>query len=122
MATLETYTTKFLVVMAVLFGIDLIWLFTGGQYSVQMHARIQRSVVSFRYAAAIPVYAAMAWLLLQATSVRQAALIGLCTYAIYDFTNYALLDQYDLGFAAADALWGGFLFAAAWTLVKRIGY
>jgi uncharacterized membrane protein len=112
---------KFVIVMLVLLGIDMLWLLTGGQYSVQMHARIQRSPVSFRYAAAIPVYAAMAWLLLQATSVRQAALFGLCAYVIYDFTNYALLDQYDLGFAVADALWGGFLFAAAWTVVKRIG-
>jgi uncharacterized membrane protein len=114
--------TKFLVVMGVLLGIDMIWLFTGGQYSVQMHARIQRAPVSFRYIAAIPVYAAMAWLLLQATSVRQAALLGLSAYTIYDFTSYALLNEYDLGFAVADALWGGFLFAAAWTLVKRIGY
>lgn len=112
---------KFVSVMLVLLGIDMLWLLTGGQYSVQMHARIQRAPVSFRYAAAIPVYAAMAWLLLQATSVRHAALLGLCAYVIYDFTNYALLNEYDLGFAVADALWGGFLFAAAWTVVKRIG-
>jgi uncharacterized membrane protein len=113
--------TKFLAAMITLFVIDLLWLFTGGQYSVAMHAKIQGSPVAFRYLAAVPVYAAMAWLLLQAKSVQQAGLTGLSAYAIYDFTNYALLKDYSAGFAVADTLWGGFLFAAAYTVLERIG-
>lgn len=95
---------KFLLTMLTLFVIDLLWLFTGGQHSVAMHAKIQGSPVAFRYLAAVPVYAAMAWLLLQTKSVQQAGLTGLSAYAIYDFTNYALLKDYSAGFAVADTL------------------
>jgi uncharacterized membrane protein len=112
--------TKFIIAMLTLFVIDLFWLSTGGQYSVAMHNIIQQSPVAFRYIAIVPVYAAMAWLLLQAKSIQQAGLTGLSTYAIYDFTNYALLKNYDIGFAVADTLWGGFLFATAYTILERI--
>lgn len=113
--------TKFLLAMLILFVIDLLWLFTAGQYSVAMHAKIQGSPVAFRYLAAVPVYAAMAWLLLQTKSIQQAGLTGLSAYAIYDFTSYALLKNYEVGMAVADTLWGGFLFATAYTVLERIG-
>lgn len=112
--------TKFLLTMLTLFVIDLLWLTTAGQYSVAMHAKIQGSPVAFRYLAAVPVYAAMAWLLLQTKSIQQAGLTGLSAYAIYDFTSYALLKNYDVGMAVADTLWGGFLFAAAYVVIERI--
>ena len=40
-----------------------------------------------------------------------AFFIGLSTYAVYDFTNYATLAKYDISFAIADSLWGGVLFS-----------
>ena len=112
--------TKFIIAAITLLVIDLFWLFTAGQYSVAMHAKIQGSPVAFRYLAAVPVYMAMAWLLLQAKSVQQAGLTGLSAYAIYDFTSYSLLKNYEVGIAVADTLWGGFLFAAAYTVLERI--
>lgn len=111
---------RLIVAKSVLFVVDCLWLFTGGQYSMLMHTRIQKGPVNARYLAAIPVYAAMAWLLLQAKSIQQAALLGLSAYAIYDFTNYTLLKDYELGFAIADTLWGGFLFAAAYVILEKI--
>lgn len=113
--------TKFLVAMLLLFVIDLLWLSTAGQYSVAMHTRIQGSPVVFRYLAAVPVYIAMAWLLLQTKSVEQAGLTGVSAYAIYDFTSYALLKNYEVGMAVADSLWGGVLFATAYTILERTG-
>jgi uncharacterized membrane protein len=44
--------------------------------------------------------------------------MGLSTYAVYDFTSYALLKNYDLRFAIADTLWGGILFAAVFLALK----
>jgi uncharacterized membrane protein len=98
--------------IVVLFVItDSIWLFTGGKHSLAIHEKIQGSPVIFRYGAAIVVYLAMVYLLSLAVSAAHAFTIGFCTYAVYDFTNYALLKDYDVKFAIADTIWGGILFA-----------
>jgi uncharacterized membrane protein len=104
------FTTILLI--SVLFVItDSIWLLTGGKYSLQIHQKIQGSPVVFRYGSAIVVYLAMVYLLSLATSMMHAFSIGFCTYAVYDFTNYTLLKDYDPFFGMADTLWGGILFA-----------
>lgn len=90
---------------------DMAWLLTGGKYSLAIHERIQGAPVVFRYGAAIVVYLAMVYLLSLAVSAAHAFTIGFCTYAVYDFTNYALLKDYDIRFAIADTVWGGILFA-----------
>ncbi len=100
------------IAIAVLFVItDSIWLLTGGKTSLAIHEKIQGSPVVFRYGAAIVVYMAMVYLLSLAVSAAHAFTIGFCTYAVYDFTNYALLKDYDVKFAIADTIWGGILFA-----------
>jgi uncharacterized membrane protein len=57
---------------------------------------------------------------LQTTSYEQAFLYGISIYAVYDFTNHALLENYDLKFAIADSLWGGILFVIVHHLLKRL--
>ncbi len=83
-----------------------------------MIMQIQGSPLVFRYAAAIPVYLALAYLLTLASNWRQAALIGGATYAVYDFTNYATLKDYTLGFALQDTAWGAILFAAVYKIMN----
>jgi uncharacterized membrane protein len=39
-------------------------------------------------------------------------------YAVYDFTNVAIFEDYDWKFAIADSLWGGILFVGARHLLK----
>jgi uncharacterized membrane protein len=82
-----------------------------------MIARIQGSPLRLRLAAAIPVYVALAFLVQLSKSRLDAFLIGWATYAVYDFTNYSTLANYDLKFAVADSLWGGVLF----TIVYEVG-
>jgi uncharacterized membrane protein len=96
---------------------DAPWLyFTSGQ-AQKMMQRIQGGApMAIRWEGAPPVYLALAFLVLQAQSTMQAFLIGLCTYAVYDFTNYTTLKNYELGFAVADSVWGGVLF----TLVRQV--
>jgi len=48
-----------------------------------------------------------------------AFLLGALTYGIFDFTCYALLDDYDLTLAVVDMIWGGTLYAVA---VVLFGY
>ena len=44
--------------------------------------------------AGIPVYIALGYLVTQAKSAPRAFLLGLCTYAVYDFTQLFTLDKY----------------------------
>jgi uncharacterized membrane protein len=72
--------------------------------------------MTLRWEGAPIVYIALAYLLLQTHSNMQAFLVGLSTYAVYDFTNYATLTNYELKFAIADSIWGGILFS----LVRQV--
>lgn len=75
--------------------------------------------LSIRLWAAVVVYIALAYLLLQQTSVSGAFFSGAAVYAVYDFTNLSLLKDYTVKFAVMDSLWGGTLFALAyWVLMK----
>jgi uncharacterized membrane protein len=102
----------------VIFLVDLFWLFTGGIYARKMTERIQGSPLQMRYGSAIVVYLLLAYMLLQTKSAKEAFLYGAAIYGVYDFTNHALLDQYDWKFAIADTLWGGALFVIARHLLK----
>ena len=103
-------------------AIDLpyLTLFAAGSFRPMIQA-IQGSPLVFRYAAAIPVYLALAYLLTLATSWRSAAAIGAATYAVYDFTNYASLKNYTLKFALQDTAWGSILFALTYLLHNKLG-
>ena len=90
---------------------DLPWLYASSNWANGMIKKIQGGApISVRWEGALPVYLALAYLIMQTRNTSQAFLTGLCTYAVYDFTNYATLTNYDPWFAIADSLWGGILF------------
>jgi uncharacterized membrane protein len=103
---------------AVIFLVDLFWLFTGGIYARKMTENIQGQPLQMRYGSVILVYILLAYMLLQTKSAKEAFLYGCAIYGVYDFTNHALLNQYDWKFAIADTLWGGVLFVIARHLLK----
>lgn len=103
---------------AIIVLVDLFWLFTGGIYARKMTEHIQGSPLQMRWIALPIVYLFLAYMLLETTSNKQAFMYGVSIYAVYDFTNYALFDNYDWKFAIADSLWGGVLFVIARHLLK----
>jgi len=111
-----------IVPLALLFiACDIPWLYTVGGWSQEMVKKIQGGApLVMRWEAAPVVYSALAYLLLQARSTAQAFLIGLSTYAVYDFTNLSTLKNYDLKFAIADTVWGGTLFAIVREVAIRL--
>ena len=50
-------------------------------------------------------------------SFKDAFVLGLTSYAIYDFTTYALLDKYPLYLALIDTFWGGLLYSLVFFLM-----
>ena len=66
------------------------------------------------------VYVALAYLLVQMKSLKQAAASGMAVYAVYDFTNLLTFKDYNLSFAIQDSLWGGVLFAIAYSVLEAV--
>ena len=111
----------FLATIFILIVVDAAWLFTAGKMSLKMLEKIQGSPVTMRMWAAVIVYLALAYLVLQAKTVWQAAGIGVAAYAVYDYTSLATLKGFDWRMALADTAWGGILFAVTWSILKWIG-
>ena len=100
--------------------IDAPWLYLTSTNSLAMFEKIQGVPVRISYLPAIVVYIALAYLLIQQTSVYGAFLNGMAVYAVYDFTNLSILKNYTLQFALTDTLWGGVLFATAFFILSKI--
>lgn len=73
-----------------------------------------------RFWAAPIVYVALAYLLVQMKSLKQAAASGMAVYAVYDFTNLLTFKDYTLSFAIQDTLWGGVLFSIAYSILEAL--
>ena len=116
---MSPYILKLIKTAVIIFLVDIFWLMTGGIYARKMTEEIQGFPIRFRFLSAVIVYLFLAYMLLETTSAKQAFMYGVATYAVYDFTNHALLEKYDWKFAIADTLWGGTLFVLARHLLKQ---
>lgn len=108
---------RILALAGIVMLIDLPWLFTIQPYTSAMIRTIQKGANAvFRWPAAIVVYLALGYLATLPKTAMDAFLLGLCVYAVYDFTNYAIFDKYDLTVGIADTLWGGVLFTIVFSI------
>lgn len=114
--TLQIYGTA--VLLLILF--DLPWLFLIGETAQKLILRIQGSDLNLRYAPALVVYLALAYLVTKTESPLEAFKVGVAVYAVYDFTNYAMFKNYTLSFALMDSIWGGILMAMVRYALDRI--
>jgi uncharacterized membrane protein len=102
-------------IAAVMLILDGIWIYliAGNAFSLVVE-NIQGSIMKIRPVGAVVAYAAMILLFNQfitkESSGWDAFLLGFLAYSIFDGTNYALFDKYDLKTAIVDATWGGCLF------------
>lgn len=112
-------TKKFLVAIVLLLIIDIPWLTAMSSINTSVIADIQCGKQPYyRLNAALPVYIALAYLVLQVKDTKSAFLTGLATYAVYDFTVYVAFEKYPLWLALADCLWGGILFVLVFSVLK----
>jgi uncharacterized membrane protein len=94
--------------------IDIPWLYIQKTYNPFFKSRSGGAIW-----AVIPVYLALGYLLTLTNSPQEAFLYGVLVYAVYDFTNLAVLSDYPLSFALLDTLWGGILFTIAFSLISK---
>jgi uncharacterized membrane protein len=55
------------------------------------------------------------------TSLQYGFTFGITLYGVYDFTNLALLKNWDLKLAIVDTLWGGLVYFLAALIGTAIG-
>ena len=110
---------NFLFIILLFVAVDSIWLISGSSLSSRMVQDIQGSPITIRFLPAVIVYVALAYLVSIPKTSKEAFLLGLSTYAIYDFTNYAILKKYSLQFALMDTFWGGILMTIVWNIVRK---
>lgn len=77
---------------------------------------IQGSDINLRILGAVGAYAAIVYQFYHFIASRESTLfdafvLGATSYAIYDFTNYALFNSYPLDVGIMDTLWGGVLYS-----------
>lgn len=112
------YLFQFFVAIITLIAVDFIWLTTIGRISLKMLEKIQGTSVTLNFWAAGVVYFALAYLVLEAKSIWQAAGLGAAAYAVYDFTSLATFKKYDWRIAIADTAWGAILFSIVWKILR----
>jgi uncharacterized membrane protein len=100
--------------------IDIPWLWSSSSWSGQMVRDIQGSPLQMKFGPAAIVYLALGYLATIPKSLPEAFGIGAATYAVYDFTNLAILKSYDPMFAIADTLWGGILMTIVHWIKTRV--
>ena len=82
-----------------------------------MMLNIQGSEMTFRIAPVIICYIALIfglnYFILDSdrkNKILDAILLGLVIYIVYETTNYAIIDKWELKTALIDSIWGGILF------------
>ena len=102
--------------------LDLPWLYIQGSAVKDIVRDIQADrSMNVRLWGAVPVYLALGYLVSQIHSAPRAFLAGMCTYAVYDFTQIVTFDKYPVWFAMADSLWGGLLVSLVWWVGVHLG-
>ena len=114
-----------LLIMVIMFLLDSVYLYFTKSIFSELVAKIQRTAMQLRIEGAIVVYILLAlglyyFIVKPGLSAWEAGLLGLVIYGTFDFTNYAMLKNYDLKTAIMDTVWGSLLFALTTLIVGKV--
>ncbi len=108
---------EIIIIFIILILIDILWLnFIKDKYFEQI-LQIQKKEMVINYKYALIVYLLLAFGLYYINKdnydinnkLKNAALIGLVSYGVYDFTNAAIFEDWNIKIALLDTLWGTIL-------------
>jgi uncharacterized membrane protein len=116
---------KYLLAAIIFVVLDGIYLnLVKGAFSKQIKS-IQGSDIQINY-----IYTAITYIFLifglnyfiiqKNRSIKDAALLGLTIYAVYEFTNLALFKNWSIVLGIADTIWGAVLFGLTTAIVYKI--
>ena len=111
----QTDLIPFTKVAGIMLLIDIVYLQGITAYFNRIVKSIQGKPISINVMGAVLSYITMAFalyyfVLRENRSVIDAAILGLCVYGVFDFTNKALFNNWDWFTVVIDMLWGSILF------------
>lgn len=116
--------TGIISILILLVLVDSIYLYFTKDIFGALIVKIQRVSSPIRYVGAGIVYVLLAialWIFIvkKQRPLWEAALLGACIYGVFDFTNYAMLKNYDLNVAMMDTAWGAVLLTIATYIIRK---
>ena len=114
-----------LLISIIMLALDAVYLTATRSIFGAVVAKIQRVAIQMRIEGAIVVYALLVFglykfIISERRPVKDAAILGLVIYGVFDFTNYAIFKNYDLATALMDTAWGTTLLALTTYLVYQV--
>lgn len=114
-----------LLITIIMLALDAVYLTATRSLFGAVVAKIQRVAVQMRVEGALVVYVLLVFglykfIISERRSVKDAAILGLVIYGVFDFTNYAIFKNYDLMTAVMDTAWGSILMALTTYLVYQV--
>ena len=122
----QNMVMKWIVTAVILLSLDFIYLSATSGFFQSMIQSIQcGKKMEIRIIGAVLTYICLVALLNvfifnDNRSVKDAFLMGICVYGVYETTNYAILDKWLKTSVVIDTLWGGILFAGTTYIMKRL--
>ena len=120
------HTTTSIAATSIIFILlDSVYLYLMSNYFNNQIKIVQGSPIKLNMVAAILCYISLIFglyyfILKDKRSIRDAFLLGLVIYSVYDLTTLALLKNWFVTTAVIDSLWGGILFALTTTFVYKL--
>jgi len=96
--------------------IDSVYLSNiGGPMFDKMVKKIQKDDMKLNIYGAIGAYILMIiaiykFIIMERKPPMDAFILGICIYGVFDFTNYAIFNNYSMIIGLLDMLWGGILY------------
>jgi uncharacterized membrane protein len=105
--------------------LDSIYLSTFSGFYNNIIKSIQGTTIQFKLSGAVLcylflIYGLYYFIISQKRSIKDAFLLGIIIYGVYETTNYAIIDKWDPKAVVLDTLWGGILFATTTAIVYKI--
>jgi uncharacterized membrane protein len=103
--------------------LDILFLYFSSTFFNKLIKKIQGNKIKLKLNGVLLCYFFMIlsinyFILSQNKSVTEAFILGLCIYGIYETTNYAIFDNWNIKALILDTLWGGILYASTTYIVN----
>lgn len=115
----------FLASAIILIVIDFIYLNVIKGYFANQIKSVQGSPIKMNYYGVVLCYILLIiginyFIIKPRRSVKDAFLLGIIIYGVYETTNYALFKNWSILSVIIDTLWGGLLFAATTYIINLL--
>jgi uncharacterized membrane protein len=107
--------------------LDTIYLSTFSGFYNNLIKSIQGKKIQFKISGAVLCYLFLIFglcyfILDKRRPIKDAFLLGIVIYSVYETTNYATLDNWTMQAVLLDTFWGGSLFALTTAIMYRYFY